>query len=237
MNRSIHSQRGLLRSTAWMVLVCFLALLAAPATFAAPTSAKPDLPGYEDPDGIESGSFESDDEDSSASQDGEDEDSDDDDDDSNASEDRLYRSVPRDDRNENSRTLSAIFGGLGVGLLGLTFGPVGFLLGGALGAGLGYVIGTQLFPKEYEARYEGSPYTDPYYDSRYGAGSTQYPWPSADRGSHSPGALEDAERAYNETLSEYREVLRRGTPAEITAARTAYQEAYQEWFRARAQYR
>lgn len=222
----LDKTKYLARLTAWLLMACLIGTLPAPALRAA-GSAKPDLVGGDevtiqgtetsDDAGVEF---------------------DEDDDDEARASDSLFDRTPRSDRTQLNRTLGTIVGAVGLGLLGLSFGPFGFFIGAALGAGIGYVISREVF-QDYRPRYQGSQFTDPYYDSYYGPGSRWSPLPSANNAgtgftADEGTSLHDAQQAYFEALDEYRESLREGELDLMAATRQRYLDAYQALLRARA---
>ncbi len=238
----LRRRSGFARLLTLLLVLVQISCLGSPAL--AETTGKPELPGATT-SGTESGTSggelqgetttTSAQASSNEDEDEDDEEVDEDEDEDDEDGDRLYSRTPRSDRPEMSRTVATLVGGLALGLIGYSFGPIGFLLGGALGAGIAYLIAREIFPYRHEQRYQGSAFTDPYYDSYYGPGSQGTGLPSGDPGNPpSSQELSALQTAYFETLTEYRNALRGGDLDEIQTARAAYTTAYQELSRARA---
>lgn len=195
-----------MRSIAWLVMVCLLGCMAAPALEA---SARAEGE-------VALAATTSDDEADEAEDDAEDADDESDDE----GDDSLFSQTPRNDTEQRNQTLTALMGGLALGVLGLTFGPFGFVVGGILGAGLGYLLGRELFPDRYSDDYG--------YGTGYGSTPSWNP-ANADGFSTPPDTpLRTLEENYFAALEEYRRALRRSDDREaLLEARQNYQDAYQ----------
>jgi hypothetical protein len=213
------------RLLAWVVLVCFLTGLAAPAIQAA-----------EKPAGGRVASTQEAGETAFDALDDDDRRRNDDDDDDRSSEDEddddLYYRVPRTDRSELNRTIATIVGGVGFGLIGMMAGgTLGFLIAAAIGGTVSYLIAEELFFDGYDV--ENPRYlSDPTYDRGYGYGSNVVP---ATGFSTAPDTeMRELEETYFEALEEYRRALRSGDFTRQGEARASYQEAYQAYVRGKA---
>lgn len=211
--------RRLPRLLAWAVLVCFLSGLAAPALRAAEYT---DLPSGDRVTTTQDTSS------STASQDEEDAADDED----RASDDSLFYRVPRTDRSDLNRTIAAVVGGLGFGVIGMMAGgTMGFLIAAAIGGTVSFLIAQELFADGYDV--ENPRYlSNPSYDVGYGYGSNVIPTTGF---STAPGTeLRALEETYFEALDEYRRALRSSDFNRQAEARASYQSAYQEYVRGKA---
>lgn len=226
MTQLFRKAKTLTRLTSWLVLVCLLGSLGAPALQASTSSAAKatleTVGGSTDSSEAVTSSEETDS--SEAAESFEATSTSEEEATTTEGEDRSYL-VARNDREQLKLTLGTIVGSLMLGVVGFSFGWVGLALGSALGAGLGYLISKQIFSTSSSgdsAASNSSGSSSSVVSSGYGY--------TAPEGS----TVRELEEAYFEALTEYRQALRGDDRTRTGEARVAYQQAYEALIRAKS---